>query len=310
ASASALLQYVLPAAMTPPQRTPSTPALPYRAEVSRRNPGCLLFLIDQSTSMNLPFGGSQGDGAESRARRLTHAINGLLQELVVRCTKSQEEGVRPYFDVGVFGYGSESFGPVLGGALAGQALVSIRELANHPLRLEQGIRSMPDGRGGHVEVPIRFPIWFELDALGRTPMCRALDEARAVLHEWARAHPESMPPLVFNLTDGEATDGDPAEAAQALREVRTQDGAVLLFNVHLSERTGPPVLYPSSEDGLPDPFARQLFSMSSPLPPAFRARFQEEGLAAEDGARAFIFNAGLAEVIRCLDIGTRLTIRT
>ena len=73
----------------------------YTAEINRHRPGCLFFLIDQSTSMNLPFG---GDGDASRAEQLTEAINRLLQELVVRCTKSQEEGVRPYFDVGVFGY--------------------------------------------------------------------------------------------------------------------------------------------------------------------------------------------------------------
>ena len=72
----------------------------YTAEISRRQPGCLFFLIDQSTSMNLPFGGSD---TTSRAQRLTDAINRLLQELVVRCTKSQDEGVREYFDVGVFG---------------------------------------------------------------------------------------------------------------------------------------------------------------------------------------------------------------
>jgi hypothetical protein len=29
----------------------------YTAEISRRNPGCFLFLIDQSYSMSEPFGG-------------------------------------------------------------------------------------------------------------------------------------------------------------------------------------------------------------------------------------------------------------
>ena len=280
--------------------------MPYTAEISRRQPGCLFFLIDQSTSMNLPFGG--GDET-SRAERLTGAINRFLQELVVRCTKSQDEGVRPYFDVGVFGYGSESFGPVLGGVLEDQALVSIRAVAEHPLRLATVVEALPDGDGGFVEAEIRFPVWFELDALGKTPMCEALQRAYEILQPWTAQHPTSFPPLVFNITDGEATDGDPREAATALRALATEDGELLLFNVHISSSAEPPVLYPDAPDHLPDDFARQLFEMSSPLPSSFRDKFRAENYAVGEGARAFVFNADIVEVVRCLDIGTRLKLR-
>jgi len=278
----------------------------YTAEISRRQPGCLFFLIDQSTSMNLPFGGSD---TTSRAQRLTNAINRLLQELVVRCTKSQDEGVREYFDVGVFGYGSESFGPVMGGSLADQELVSIREVAEHPLRLLTSVQSMPDGDGGFVKSRVRFPVWFELDALGKTPMCAALRAARSILEPWTRQHPRSLPPLVFNITDGEATDGDPHEPSLALRNLSTEDGPVLLFNVHISSSTEAPVLYPDSSTDLSDDFARQLFEMSSVLPQSFQEKFQDEDYDVGAGSRAFVFNAGIAEVIRCLDIGTRLKMR-
>ena len=37
----------------------------YKAEISRKNPGCLLFLVDQSASMEDPFGGA--DGGRSKA---------------------------------------------------------------------------------------------------------------------------------------------------------------------------------------------------------------------------------------------------
>ncbi len=278
----------------------------YNAEISRRQPGCIFFLIDQSTSMNLPFGGSD---AASRAQCLTDAINRLLQELVVRCTKSQDEGVREYFDVGVFGYGSESFGPVMGGSLADQELVSIREVAEHPLRLVSTLQSMPDGDGGFVEARVRFPVWLELDALGKTPMCAALREAQSILEPWTRQHPRSLPPLVFNITDGEATDGDPHEPSLALRNLSTEDGPVLLFNVHISSSAESPVLYPDSSTDLSDDFARQLFEMSSVLPPSFQDKFQDEDYDVGAGSRAFVFNAGIAEVIRCLDIGTRLKMR-
>ena len=278
----------------------------YAAEISRRQPGCIFFLIDQSTSMNLPWRGSD---TTSRAQRLTDAINRLLQELVVRCTKSQDEGVREYFDGGVFGYGSESFGPVMGGSLANKELVSIRDVAEHPLRLESRTRSMPDGDGGIVEAEVRHPVWFELDALGKTPMCAALREARSILDPWTRRHPRSFPPLVFNITDGEATDGDPYEPSLALRNVSTEDGPVVLFNVHISSSEETPALYPNSPKALSDDFARQLFAMSSVLPSSFRDKFQDEDYDVGEESRAFVFNAGIAEVIRCLDIGTRLKMR-
>ena len=40
--------------------------MPYTAEVSRTNPSCLIFLIDQSASMEDSFGG----GESTRKRRM------------------------------------------------------------------------------------------------------------------------------------------------------------------------------------------------------------------------------------------------
>jgi hypothetical protein len=85
----------------------------------------------------------------------------------------------------------------------------------------------------------------------------------------------------------------------------TEDGGALLFNVHLSERRAPAVEFPSSDEGLPDSFARRLFSMSSPLPPHLQAAARQEGYAVDDGTRGFVFNADAAAVIQFLDIGTR-----
>ncbi|HEY8743319.1 MAG TPA: VWA domain-containing protein, partial [Chloroflexota bacterium] len=85
--------------------------MPYVAEISRLHPTCLLFLIDQSGSMEDPFGGDAvpdtgggaGSGPGSKAQSVADALNRLLSTLVIRATKA--EGVRHYFDVGVIGYG-------------------------------------------------------------------------------------------------------------------------------------------------------------------------------------------------------------
>src|ERR1700678_3196230 len=101
----------------------------YSAEISRLNPSCFLFLIDRSGSMQDPFGGSVS--TKSKAASLADAINRLLQNLVIKCTKS--EGIRDYYYVGVIGYGSNGVAPAFGGTLAGKELVSVSELGNHPM---------------------------------------------------------------------------------------------------------------------------------------------------------------------------------
>ncbi len=276
----------------------------YTAEISRSNPTCFLFLIDQSFSMSEPFGGEAG--SKRKADGVADAVNRLLQTLVLRCAKS--EGVRDYFHVGVLGYGSQ-VGPAFAGALAGRALVPVSDIANNPLRLEERSRKVDDGAGGLVEQKVKFPVWFEPTADGNTPMCQALTLAQQVVADFCTRAPGSFPPLVVNITDGEANDGDPEPVANGLRCLSTEDGSVLLFNVHLSSRREKPVEFPDREEALPDDYARLLFRMSSPLPPRMQEMAKSEGFAATGQTRGFVFNADLVSVIRFLDIGTRVDAR-
>lgn len=274
--------------------------MPYSAEISRVNPSCFLFLIDQSGSMSDPFGGQSG---KQKAEGVSDAINRLLQNLVIKCAKS--EGVRDYFHVGVIGYGSQ-VAPALGGALAGRPLVPISEVANSPIRVEQRTKKVDDGAGGLVDQSIKFPIWFEPIAEGTTPMREALELARNTVADFISRTPNCYPPIVVNITDGEAN-RDPEPAAASVRDLASSDGGVLLFNAHISSKAGAAVEFPSGETELADDYARLLFRMSSVLPPTMRELARREGFKAEDGARGFVFNADLVGVIRFLDIGTRVS---
>ena len=124
-----------------------------------------------------------------------------------------------------------------------------------------------------------------------------------------KAHPDAFPPIVINITDGEATDGDPRPPAEALRTLATTDGNILLFNMHLSSRSGTPILYPESETGLPDEFARQLFQMSSLLPAAIQEEARKAGYTIGPQSRGFVFNVEIVEMIQFLDLGTRRDLR-
>lgn len=274
--------------------------MPYSAEISRTNPSCFLFLIDQSGSMADPFGG--GEGNLKKSDGVADIINRMLQNLVIKCAK--EEGIRDYFHVGVLGYGAQ-VGPAFSGSLTGRQLVPISEIGNSPARVEQRNKQVPDGAGGLVEQAIRFPIWFEPVANGGTPMNSALRQAKAIVADWLSQHPNSYPPIVINITDGESTDGDPSGAASDITNLATADGNALLFNIHCSSQRGQPVVFPSTEAGLPDQFAVQLFRMSSSLPSHMAAAAASEGISAGESARGFVFNAGMIEIIKALDIGTR-----
>ena len=154
-------------------------------------------------------------------------------------------------------------------------------------------------------VKVKLPVWFDAKAAGSTPMCEALKLAHTTLTAWTSNHPYSFPPVVINITDGEATDGDPAVEAEALRNLSTQDGNLLLFNCHISGTSSDSILFADHEEGLPDQFAKLLFNMSSVLPEAIRESAQREGFKVSEKSRGFAFNADLVELIRFLDIGTR-----
>lgn len=274
--------------------------MPYTAEVSRGNPSCFLFLIDQSGSMGDPFG--VGESSRTKAEGVADAINRLLQNLVIKCSK--DEGVRDYYHVGVIGYGAQ-VASAFGGRLSGRDLVSIGEIATSPVRIDQRSKKVEDGTGGLIDQTIKFPIWFEPTASGGTPMCKALASAKVLIEGWLDNHQNCFPPIVINITDGESTDGDPSTMASDLRGLKSQDGHVLLFNVHLSSQRMTPITFPDSDNTLPDQFAKLLFSTSSTLPSYMRNIAQQEGFSASETTRGFAFNADIVAVIQFLDIGTR-----
>ena len=271
--------------------------MPFSAEISRANPTCFLFLIDQSESMGDHIGG--GDMPMTKAEAVADAVNRLLSELSIKCAK--EDGVRDYFHVGVLGYGS-GVGPILDGDLAGRDLVPLSDVAARPARMEE--RSRPNGR--HSAQTIKFPTWFSPVSYGDTPMCAALARARAVLAAWLADHPGCFPPVVVNITDGASTDGDPAPMAQALQALTSADGHVLLFNLHLSSGRAEPVVFPVSDIHLPDDYARQLHRMSSLLPDQMRIAAARQDLFLEEGARGFAFNADISAIVQFLDVGTQV----
>ncbi len=275
--------------------------MPYQAEISRSNPSCFLFLVDQSSSMKEPFAGGNNSG--TKAQGVAEAVNSLLQNLVSKCTKS--DGIRDYYNVGVIGYGGAGVSPAFGGALARKELVPISMVGNSPIRVEKRTRQVSDGRGGFVDRTFNAPIWFEPTCGGGTPMCAALVKAASVLKPFMAQYPYCFPPIVINISDGESSDGSPDHAAKALTSMTSSDGNVMLFNLHVSSYGNKSVEYPDRDDMLEDDYAKDLFRISSPLTSYMRKVLSDEGYSITDKSRGFAFNADFVTLIKFLDIGTR-----
>ncbi len=273
----------------------------YTAEISRESPSCFLFMIDQSTSMCEEI--SAGDATQQKAAGVADSVNRWLQELSIKCAKV--EGIRNYYHVGVIGYG-KSVGPAFAGDITGRSMVPISEIAEHPARLEDRTKKIPDGAGGLVDQTVRVPVWFDSVANGGTPMCRAATEAERILGEWIELNPDGFPPTVIHITDGEATDGQPMERFKKLTDMSTSDGNVMLFNIHLSANPNASSLsFPSSSDELPDEYSRMRFETASPLTPTMAALAREHGFSPTETSRAFVLNADMVILVQAIDIGTR-----
>ena len=204
----------------------------YTQSITRRHRTAFVLAIDQSGSMveELEFRGRR----TSKAAAVAEVANSLLSELLLRATREGE--VRDYYDIAVVGYSGEGVHSLLS---ADETFVPVSALRNavRNTRRVSIERRLPDGQPAFNEVTVSE--WIAPAASGQTPMYEALLYVHDLVEAWCRRpeHRESFPPLVFNITDGEASDSDEEELAQIagrIRSLGTDDGRALLVNIHLA----------------------------------------------------------------------------
>lgn len=273
----------------------------YSAEISRDNPTALIFVIDQSLSMR-----EEMRAGTSKAQFVSTILNRTFSTLIGLSTKEANQPPRHYFDIGVVAYGSGEtvVSPGFKGALGGQYIHSISDIANNVLRVEEREKRFVDDTGEVTAVKSKFRVWVDPVAEGGTPMRAAMEDVAGLVAEWCDSHPNSFPPTVLHVTDGESQDGDPEQNAEVIRSLGTNDGNVLLYNLHVS---GPnrEIYFPSNERELPSPYGQMLFRMSSELPAHAVGLAKTKGFAVEDGCRGMMFNAGAELIADFFEIGTR-----
>jgi hypothetical protein len=276
---------------------------PYSEEITRTKPSCIAFIVDQSGSMAEGFDDVPAEES-AKAQAAADSLNRCIANIIMRCTK--DEGIRDYFYVGIWGYGA-TVQSILPGTNEEKQFIPVSELYNL-CRVENRVREVPDGRGGTREQTIKYPVWIDPTADGETPMCDAFAMVQGAMNNWVEEHPDSYPPTIINITDGASTDGDPRFTGWKIMQIPNANRSrALLFNIHITANPKlPPILYPSAEVELHS-YAKLLFEMSSELPDKLVIEAEMGGMDIKQGAHGFVFNGGLNDLIRFLDIGTRMT---
>ena len=258
----------------------------YTQSITRRHRTAFVLAIDQSGSMveELEFRGRR----TSKAAAVAEVANSLLSELLLRATREGE--VRDYYDIAV---------PVsaLRNAVRNTRRVSVE-------------RRLPDGQPAFNEVTVSE--WIAPAASGQTPMYEALLYVHDLVEAWCRRpeHRESFPPLVFNITDGEASDSDEEELAQIagrIRSLGTDDGRALLVNIHLASGDAAKgrIFLTDGETAYNNRYARLLYDISSPMPPLFDDAIRSlRGDEARGPFRGMCYNASITELLSVLNVGS------
>ena len=268
------------------QRRPANPG-DVPTEYSTTKPGLLLVLIDQSTSMNEKWGGTGMSRKDGAAEHVNRMINRILND-------SQNGNV--YKDR-------------IWMAICGYSLFD--EVGNAFRVLKEGWPSAFSNQTGWV-VPV---------ANGRTPMTLAFQGARQYLEaffddseRWDQFK-QSTPPIILNVTDGEANEFDDddwqslSDEVERIWRLKTpQSFSPLVFHVHLSGTGGDHqsrrMALPTEPAGL-DRFGQNLFRLASQVPDSWvrSSSMQERPISA--GAVGLITNASPADLMDILTVVSR-----
>ena len=256
--------------------------------ISSTNPCLIVFLLDQSGSMNDRFGGAY----HSKAVELASAINSNIYEIGLRCSSNKE--IKNRFEIAVIGYGKNGDKVQSGweGELSGKWVVSIKNIFDCSLG-EQDEK----------------PIWIQPYANGLTPMTKAFENARRLCNDWINwgNHRDCHPPIIINITDGEVNEESHSELKAVVNQIkglRTNYGNMFILNIHISSQNGNRILYPNDVSSINDVYAKMLFEMSTQLDENMIKRARQHGYNLYNNAKGYVFNGNANDLMNFLNIGT------
>ena len=248
----------------------------YTNNATRKHPGLVVLMIDQSGSME---NASVANG-KPLAIIAADSINIVLSEMVKIATKpigDDDEEVRDYQKVIIIGYGGE---PTTEAQILYEGYLSdianrYREEKVDTIAGSLNVRNVIKPVAGYV-----------------TPMSSAFEIAKQQISKWkseGKDSTEDPSPIIINITDGAPTEEDGYPTEDALKKTAKEaneimnipfpDGSPRIFNVMISQLDGKEVRFPDNANMLEeDPFAQFLFNISSDMTDDLRSDISARGL--------------------------------
>jgi len=244
----------------------------------------------------------------TKAEGVALAANTFIDEIISRSRR--EAGVYDYYDIAAVGYSGDGVRSLLGEKWS---FTQPSRLSAMPVRKQKRmvVNTLPDGR--QITAVSENNSWIEPRAVGGTPMYEAFSRVLEMVESWCGnpSNADSYPPTVINITDGEGSDADSGkirEITARIKTVRTSDGGVLLFNMHLCgqyDTYSRPVLFPCSADELPPRrYARLLYDISSQMPETYNALIADIREGGKPPYKGMSYNCTLSNIADVLNIGS------
>ena len=244
----------------------------------------------------------------SKAEVVSIVTGQLIDELILR--SHRDNIYRNYYDVAILGYSQDRVYPLLGEEVAFYPIT--RFAGRNVRRAQYSFIHKTFGQGERLLCD-EVSMWIDPRAEGSTPMYKMINRVTQLVEAWCQEEEnrDSFPPLVFNITDGEASDADYdmlRNAAARLKNTGTRDGKTLFVNVHISSNTlHTPILFPNlNEVPLGIRHAHLLMDISSVMPKELENYISEcRSNFAPSPYVAMSYNASVSELVALLNIGTR-----
>jgi hypothetical protein len=204
-----------------------------------------------------------GNARNSAYAKLQDQANDLLKQI----SQFKEAPI----DSAIVSYGLGPFGQpelrtTFEGPLTLRAIVSQRELADGPIRVDEFTEQVSNGIGGLVSVTRRKPIYVDLKPTMPASPVAAFGAVAQIAGEWSIRHPLArVAPIVLHLTRGEGEPSMIAAAFSRLHSIETIAGPVLLYHLIYTESPHPAVAYPPDDHDLQDPILKKLLGATSTL---------------------------------------------
>jgi len=266
----------------------------YTESFSRATPGLIIICVDQSSSMTDSYANS------SKSEFAAIAVNRVISEIITFCTKG--DAILDYCQVAVVGYGSN-------------VSTLFNEKTSKLAQTDEFVtlkKKVSDGAGGTYDEDYTLQVFVKPIASGGTPMAEAFQKAYVEAEQFIQNNPNSFPPIVINITDGEPNDCNDGfkyskSEAEKLKQLKTSDGNLILMNAHIANVSGLTLNLPNTKEAIQgNQYAEFLFDISSVLPEPLANNAKGCGFPVQDNARGFVFNADAETLVRFLNFGTKL----